>query len=37
MNLEDLIWNVKRSSVDASTEMTEILDFFDKDFKWAMI
>ena len=37
MNLEDLNWNVKRSSIDANAEMTRILEFPDKDFKPAMM
>ena len=36
-NQEDLKLNEKRQSIDANTEMTEILELFDKDFKADMI
>lgn len=36
-NLEDLIMNKKRQSIDANTKMTEISELSDQDLKAAMI
>ena len=34
MNLEDLKWNVKKSSIDANAEMIRILEFPDQINSW---